>query len=617
MYIIAEIGLNHQGDIKLAKKLIDAAVEAGSDCVKFQKRSLQDLYKKEVLEHPENQEQGLQYILSHVKKCELTDKEMAELARYSEEKGVDFICTPWDETSLKFLNNLNPPAYKIGSPDMFNLPLIKHIIQLKKPLIISTGMSFWSEIEQVINFLNENNAKYILLHCNSTYPAPPADLNLNFLKTLQEKSHYPVGYSGHEQGIGVCLAAVALGAKVIERHLTLDKKLPGPDHKASLEPAEFAELVKQIRMIEESLGDYVRYPSRGEFLNRENLSKSLVVKRDIGKGEVLDYADIEARSPGHGTNPLKLQSFIGQHLIKRDLKKGDYLLESDIGGYVPVSDLHDLRLKHKWGVVARMNDIDQLIRRRPDFVEIHLTGADVNLDKSYTKKYNSDLTVHCPEYDGNLLMNLSSPDAEYRKKSVAFLNKALNHSRKLKKLFRNRNKSVKFIIHPGGMAMDKLVIKDNKRLIANLEDSLKKLNSDGFELLVENMPPCPWYFGGQWHHGAFMDSKELADFSRRTGYGLVFDTSHAALYCNYYEKNLEEFTKEILSFTKYLHISDAAGVNGEGLKIGDGTVDFKSILRHLVRTDLWFLPEIWQGHKFGGEDFVTAMRNLKLINWEV
>ena len=165
--------------------------------------------------------------------------------------------------------------------------------------------------------------------------------------------------------------------------------------------------------------------------------------------------------------------------------------------------------------------------------------------------------------------------------------------------------------------MKKPLLDQRAQMVNNLAESLKRLNSEDFEVLVENMPPCPWYFGGQWYHGAFMDAKELVQFSQKTGYGLIFDTSHAALYCNYYKKDIEEYVKKILPYTKYLHVSDAAGFNGEGLKIGDGTIDFRMMLKYLVKTKLWFLPEIWQGHKFGGEDFVVAIRNLKLINREL
>ena len=419
-YIIAEVGLNHQGDMAIAKKLVDIAVAAGADCVKFQKRSLENLYKKDVLEHPENQERGLQYSISHVVKCELSEDDMRELQRYSTEKGVDFICTPWDEESLHFLSTLNVPAYKVGSPDMFNLPLMRAMIPLKKPMIVSTGMSFVSEIDQVIKFLNENNAQCILLHCKSTYPAAFYDLNLNFLKTLQEKSRYPIGYSGHEQGISVSVAAVALGARVIEKHITLDKNMPGPDHRASLEPEEFVALVREIRSVEQALGEATRYPSRGEFLNRENLSKSLVVKRDMKKGEKLAYDDIGVKSPGKGTKPLKLDYFIGR-VLRTDIPSGEYLLESHIDFY-ETPTVSDLNIKHRWGVVARVNDIDSMLLTRPTFVEIHLSDVDVIYDKLPVKEYEIPITVHAPENNGDLQLDLSSLDQSVRQRSVAFYN---------------------------------------------------------------------------------------------------------------------------------------------------------------------------------------------------
>lgn len=614
-YIIAEIGLNHQGDINLAKKLVDIAVDAGVDCVKFQKRNLKSLYKDQVLDKIDDQEHALHYLLGHIVSCELSEADMAELYHYSKEKNVDFICTPWEEASLRFLSTLNLPAYKIGSPDMFNFPLIHEVIKLKKPVVISTGMSYVSEIDTLIEFLNKNNAQYILMHCNSTYPSPYHDLNLNFLPVLASKSRFPIGYSGHEQGITVSLAAVAMGARVIEKHITTDRTLPGPDHKASLEPGEFKELVTQIRLLEESLGEAVRYPSRGEFMNRENLSKSLVLVHDMKIGDTLNYEDITLRSPGKGTNPMKLQHFIGRKLIKRDLKADEYLLESDVD-YYDTASISGMNIKHRWGIVVRLSDIDDLLSKtNPTFVEVHLTSSDVKMDLSkINKTYDLDLVVHGPEYDDDFVLDLSSMDDANRQRSIDFFNKTLDHARELKKMFKNKNELVKFIIHPGGMNMAYPLNDNIAELNENLLKSLKQLNGEGLEMIIENMPPFPWYFGGQWHHSSFMSAEEIVEFSKRSGYGIVFDTSHAALYCNYAGKSLEEFAKVILPVTKYLHISDAAKFNGEGMKIGDGTIDFKSLLPHIVATDLWFIPEIWQGHKFGGEDFILAIKNLKLIN---
>jgi len=612
-YIIAEIGLNHQGDVGLAKKLIDASIEAGCDCVKFQKRDLKSLYTKNVLANPETQEHALSYLMEHIVKCELSEDNMRELHAYAREKGVDFMCTPWDEESMKFLDSLGVPAFKVGSPDMTNVPLLRKMATYGKPLLVSTGMSYVSEIWQVIDALKATGVPFVMLHCNSTYPSPYYDIHLNFLKTLQEKTPYPVGYSGHEQGISTSLAAVALGARVLEKHITFDRTLPGPDHKASLLPEEFAELVRQVRIVESTLGDVTRFPSRGEFLNRESLSKSLVARRPLTRGEVLTAEDIDIKSPGKGVSPLRLDHFIGKALVARDLAEGDYLLESDVAadvaqGVVPPD------VKRTWGIVARMSDIDELLPCNPRYVEIHLTHGDVHEDVVNEGPYDTDLVIHAPEYDGDNLLDLSSMDGRVRERTVAFMNQTLDHARRVKGIFKNRDQKVKFIVHPGGMSMEKPLLKHIDALNENLLDSLKQLNADGFEVLVENMPPCPWYFGGQWWHASFMDAGEIADFSRRSGYGIVFDTSHAGLFCNFAKKDLEDFAKIILPVTKYLHVSDAAGFNGEGLQIGDGSIDFKRVLPHLVASDLWCLPEIWQGHKFGGEGFITAVQRLKNLN---
>ncbi|MBI4160525.1 MAG: N-acetylneuraminate synthase family protein [Candidatus Yanofskybacteria bacterium] len=615
VYIIAEIGLNHQGDVKLAKQLIDCALKAKADCVKFQKRSLKNVYASHVLEDVGKEEHGTNYSLYHIKKVEFTNDQMRELYLYALSKNIDFLCTPWDEESLNFLNNLGLPAFKIASADMFNLKLLGKVAALKKPMLISTGMSFISEIEQLVDFLKKMNAEYVLLHCNSTYPAPYHDVNLNFIKVLQDRFSPIVGYSGHELGISVSLAAVTMGARVIERHLTLDRAMTGPDHKASLHPEEFEELVKQIRILELALGDGIRFPSRGEYLNRETLAKSIVAARPLKKGTIITHADLDVKSPGKGTNPLKLDIFVGKKLVTRNVKKDDYLLESDIN-LRPRELYKPVKTKHRWGVVARMSDINTLIKCRSDFIEIHLTDSDVINDYKYNTRYDIDLVVHGPEYNVDLLLDLSSADPSVRKRSVEFFNRALDHARKLKRLFRNHHQAVKFVVHPGGMDLEHPLLDRIEEHNTNFLKSLKALNFDGFEPLLENMPGCAWYFGGQQYQSNFMAAEEIVTFANKYNYGITFDTSHAALYCNYYGRDLNEFTRTILPVTKYIHISDAAKYNGEGLQIGDGTIDFKSTLRQLFDANLWFLPEIWQGHKFGGEGFLKAIKRLKDINPE-
>ncbi len=615
VFIIAEAGINHQGDVKLAKKLIDMAVDAGCDCVKFQKRDLPSLYSEKMLKCTDSQQQDILYTLSNLKKVELSESEMVSLVEYSKEKGIEFLCTPWDEKSLQFLARLNLPAYKVASADMFNHRLIKSMVELNKPVIISTGMSYISEIDSLISFLNNIKARYALLHCNSTYPAPYSDINLNFLKTLKEKGVDVVGYSSHEMGISVCLAAVAMGAKIIEKHITLDKNMPGQDHRASMEKDELIELVKQIRIVETSLGTGVRYPSRGEYMNRENASKSLVASRDLKTGDVLSHDDIVFKSPGMGMSPLKIDYLIGKKLI-RNICKDTILLESDVGEQYQLKMGH-LKINHKWGIVARMDDIDTLLQNKPDFVEIHPTGSDIVRETVYNKRYDVDITVHAPEYNNELLIDVSSMDEKIRKDSVDFLKRSIIYFRKIKKLFRNNNEKVMYVLHPGGMSMAEPQLDKIKQLNNNLLASVNELQiygDDDFEILIENHPPFPWYFGGQWNHSSFMDADEIVQFAKETGYGIVYDISHAALYCNAYHKDLEEYTKKILPVTKFIHIADAAGVSGEGIQIGDGTINFKKLLRQINQKKVWILSEIWQGHKFGGQGFMDAVQKLKVID---
>ena len=253
IFVIAEIGNNHNGSFELALKMVDSAKEAGADCVKFQMRNMSSVYRKKSLaKHGEDL--GTEYVLDLLERFQLSVNDHKQIARYCEEKEILYMCTPWDLESIQTLENLKVQAYKVASADLTNLPLIEKLIETNKPLILSTGMSSSQEIEFTVNFLNERNAEFALLHCNSTYPAPFHDINLNWLKKLRD-IHPLIGYSGHERGSAITLAAVGLGAKIVERHFTFDRNMEGPDHAASLEPDEFKLLIDGIREVEEALGD--------------------------------------------------------------------------------------------------------------------------------------------------------------------------------------------------------------------------------------------------------------------------------------------------------------------------------------------------------------------------
>ena len=282
-FIIAEIGNNHNGDFERAKLMIDKAVEMGADCAKFQMRQMKEVYRSRSLEKS-GEDLGTEYIIDLLNRFELSVDQQKQLADYCSQKGILYLCTPWDITSVDILESFGVAAYKVASADLTNLPLLDRLAKTKKPLILSTGMSTTDEVKFTVAFLTERKVQFVLLHCNSTYPAPLHDINLKWMKSI-EAIHPLVGYSGHERGIAVSMAAVALGAKIIERHFTLDRMMEGPDHAASLEFNEFKEMISGIREIESALGSAEsRSLSQGEMINRENLGKSLVASIELKWG---------------------------------------------------------------------------------------------------------------------------------------------------------------------------------------------------------------------------------------------------------------------------------------------------------------------------------------------
>jgi len=278
-------------------ELIDASIRAGADAVKFQKRNLEKLYAKKYLDNANAGEKTLRYLLPILQQVELPDEAYYRFVDYCKQKGITFMCSAFDTESADFIEQLGVPAYKIASADLTNLPLLDHLVEKKKPLILSTGMSRMEEVEFTVNYLKEREAEFALLHCNSTYPTAFEDINLMFMDRLRE-FNVPVGYSGHERGIAVSTVASALGASILERHITLDRTMDGPDHAASLEPHGFRKMVRDIQQISSSLGTGdEKYISRGEILNREVLGKSLVATRRIEPGELIEANMVTVKGP--------------------------------------------------------------------------------------------------------------------------------------------------------------------------------------------------------------------------------------------------------------------------------------------------------------------------------
>lgn len=316
--IIAEIGVNHNGDINLAKKLVDVAKEAGADIAKFQTSTLDGVVSKfaEMAEYQKNNIGKVTSQKEMLKSLVLPFDAFKELAAYCKEKGIQFLSTPFDLPSIDFLNELQD-MWKIPSGEITNYPYLVKIAKTGKDIIMSTGMSTVDEVRDAIKVLKDNGSGNItLLHCTTDYPTPYEAVNLNAMKTLEKEFGLPVGYSDHTNGIEVSVAAVAMGAKVVEKHFTLDRNLPGPDHKASLEPDELKALVKAVRNVEKSLGSFEKKPSESEIKNIAIARKSIVAARDIKEGEILTEENITTKRPGNGVSAMRWNEVLGTRAIR-------------------------------------------------------------------------------------------------------------------------------------------------------------------------------------------------------------------------------------------------------------------------------------------------------------
>ncbi|EKC1469984.1 N-acetylneuraminate synthase [Campylobacter upsaliensis] len=317
--IIAEAGVNHNGDINLAKKLIEQAAKAGADVVKFQTFkanscvSVSAKKAKYQLETTAKEESQLEMI----QKLELSYESHFELMKHCKKHGIAFLSTPFDLESVEFLRGLDLPYFKIPSGEITNLPYLKAVAKCKKKVLLSTGMANLGEIEVALTILRKNGTRNItLLHCNTEYPTPFEDVNLNALKTLKEAFKLEVGYSDHTEGIVASLGAVALGAVVIEKHFTLDKTMEGPDHRASLEFEELKALCKGIRELEKALGSGIKKASKSEAKNKIIARKSLVAKREIQKGEKFSEQNLTTKRPGSGISAMRYEEYLGKRALK-------------------------------------------------------------------------------------------------------------------------------------------------------------------------------------------------------------------------------------------------------------------------------------------------------------
>ena len=616
VFIIAEIGNNHNGSVDLAKKLVDASIEAGADCVKFQLRNREALYRVRA-DGSVTEDLGVEYIQDLLNKVELTIAQHREVREYCRAKNVTYMCSPWDEPSVDVLATFDVPALKLASADLFNPYLIRKAASLGKPLLLSTGMSFEHEIIRAIAQLKELGVPFAMLHCNSAYPAPDTDIQLRYLTRLAQL-HDVVGYSGHERGTAISIAAVALGAKIVERHISLDRGMEGPDHLASLEPAEFRNLVEGIRQVEKALPwtGPGRHASQGELLNRENLSKSVIAVRAIAEGETLSEEMFRVASPGQGLAPYKLSELIGRKAV-RAISGGDFMFESDLADKSSVD--RSYRFPVKWGVPVRYHDFRQYQDWiKPDLFEFHLSYRDLGIDpRPYLGKTDcSRLVVHAPElFENSELLDMAADDEAYRQRSIDNLKRVVEATQIIGEYF-PRADSLLIVANVGGFSADAPFPLDRRPLLYDrFHAACGQIDFGRTELIPQNMAPFPWHFGGQRHQNIFMMPNELAAKSRELKLRLCLDLSHLQMMCTHFGLNFQDALALLLPHSAHLHVADAAGTNGEGVVMGTGDVDWPATWRKISQyPEVSFIPEVWQGHKDHGAGFWSALSFLSELD---
>lgn len=301
VFVVAEAGINHDGQLELARNLVIQAAHAGADAIKFQTFKADEFCGK-----------GSEYYMLF-KSLELKQDQWEQIAELAQSLGIVFLSTAFDKESADFLETLGVPAFKVSSGDLTHVPLLKYLARKGKPMILSTGMAWLAEIDESLNAIySAGNRDVVLLHCVSNYPAKPDDVNLKAIATLEQVFKLPVGFSDHTMGWLIPLVAVSLGANLIEKHFTLDKELPGPDHKLSLTPSEFEEMVKGIRIVERSLGDGVKAPSQSELKERKALRRSIAARENIPKGTIITERMLKIIRPGTGIDPRFIDIVLGR-----------------------------------------------------------------------------------------------------------------------------------------------------------------------------------------------------------------------------------------------------------------------------------------------------------------
>lgn len=604
--LIAEIGINHDGELKKAIELIKHSYESGADAIKFQYRNLDRCYSNSLRE-----EIGDQMIKSEIIRNFLNPEQIMHLLRFAKELnlkvGISFFN---DEDINDFKDILEFDFFKVPSVELLNFKLIKKLLLFNKEVLISTGCSTEKEIKKCIeNIVNYSNWK--MMHCISNYPLNLCNSKLGYIKRLEKLTKRAVGYSSHDENWENCLIAATLGAEIIERHITTNKKSFGLDHTTSSNPKEFALLGKYLKLMPIIIkGDSPRILNQGELLNKQNLGRSIYAKRNILKGSLIKKEDLEELSPQTGITLLELPSYEDK-IVQRDILKGEVVEKSHFENLNTLSiELKKQANKNKFSLPVRLHDFNKINDQFGlENYEFHFSFKEVLEGELNAKKYPIDkqYSIHLPDYiDSSTILNPFSEEILIKQKSEAVLTKVINFARDLQEI------SSKLVPIIGSFSICKskkeIFYENHKKLIEKYE----KLDC---KLLPQWLPPIAWYFGGSVSLNVF-NSKDDLEWLKNFSINVCLDICHFGM-CLAGEFVSKEDFEELLELTKHIHLADSIGIDGEGIQIGQGDPINQYFLKKSLASDHTKVLEVWQGHLNSYKGFHDAIKcSMDLINNE-
>ncbi|MFZ4565789.1 MAG: N-acetylneuraminate synthase family protein [Prochlorococcaceae cyanobacterium] len=620
-FLLAEIGVNHNGDIGEAIALIQAAAKAGFDGVKFQHRGT-DLYNKDDINRFDL---GTQYIIAEIERTRLPVEALKECCQVAKQLNLAVVITPFDEQAFNDIvaSEMNPDAIKIASCDLNNTPLIQQCAEADKPLIISTGMSYERDIIGTCQLLRKLMVQHAFLHCNSTYPAPPHDINLAYIARLRDMTATVVGYSSHDGSPAIPVSAVGCGADIVEVHITRSRESKGTDHRASLELNSLAGFVEQCRLVYEARGKAVpRVPSQGELANRQSLGKSYALREPRPAGHRLKRDDLILISPGSGFTVDTLDELLGQEL-SRDVGARTLLTSADFcRSNSDTETLAALAVAlrdagYEAGIPVRYHDAEDMAQKfQLPLLEFHMSDRDLELTPSdfiHQAWPDTTLVVHAVEqYEDGFILDLASGHSSVLERSFREVERLTQHVDQLSQHFRPVAR-VPIVLNLGGFSSEGFMNEgEASETLGRAVNALQQLSAkhQGYEFLPQTMPPFPWHQGGRSFHNLLTSRQRIKEFLESTDTDICLDVSHSALACAHFEENIEELVNDLAGRIRHVHLSDAQGTNAEGLEVGDGSLNFRTLHVAMQKggTKLMMIPEIWQGHVNGGEKFARSLR---------